>query len=449
MTNPNEITNLGWHHSAASSLQTQRTSYIHAVSHLFEPGDPRLNSQTVVHHIGDTVSVSASGALVSLISFQKAVDAITQKAASLGLSTANVGSVVEGVTGGYVGRFSDMDIYYSVETGAHEVHGDIRAKYNVLGGPGGLLGLPVTDEEPTPDLIGRFNHFTGGSIYWTQHTGPMSVRGQIKDLWATMGSENSELGYPVTDQYRMKTASASDPVIEWCQFENGMIASDRTGARVAPFATIDPNTLQSVVWKMIDTRFHDSPDNVGLHPDTSTQGVSEWHYGFWVAVPRAIGFRLHGFRDNGAAPDTDYFINLWLRFELAWSTNNFAEPTDKSVVASLDWLRVTADGFDVSGGAVINGVTQGLHDAFFSAPGSGDHPEVLAGSLYVGNLPTHAEPRRGNIDLIGIGVSKAGEFQVFVNPLRPTDAPDTSDYGILRSIGAQTELNLLVSKLLA
>ena len=54
---------------------------------------------------------------------------------------------------------------------AFEVHGDIRKKYDVLGGPGGPLGLPLTDETATPDGVGRFNHFQGGSIYWTPRTG--------------------------------------------------------------------------------------------------------------------------------------------------------------------------------------------------------------------------------------------------------------------------------------
>jgi len=54
---------------------------------------------------------------------------------------------------------------------AFEVHGDIRKKYDALGGPGGPLGLPLTDETATPDGVGRFNHFQGGSIYWTPRTG--------------------------------------------------------------------------------------------------------------------------------------------------------------------------------------------------------------------------------------------------------------------------------------
>jgi uncharacterized protein with LGFP repeats len=46
---------------------------------------------------------------------------------------------------------------------------------------------PLTDESPTPDGIGRFNHFQGGSIYWTPGIGAHEVHGAIRDKWASMG----------------------------------------------------------------------------------------------------------------------------------------------------------------------------------------------------------------------------------------------------------------------
>ena len=46
--------------------------------------------------------------------------------------------------------------------------GDIRNKWLSIGGASSVLGQPLTDELTTPDGIGRFNHFQGGSIYWTK-----------------------------------------------------------------------------------------------------------------------------------------------------------------------------------------------------------------------------------------------------------------------------------------
>jgi hypothetical protein len=91
--------------------------------------------------------------------------------------------------------------YTSSATGSHQVCGAIRAKYLTLGGPSGFLGYPTTDELPTPDGVGRFNHFAkAGSIYWTPSTGAWSIHGAIRAKWASLGWERSFLGYPVTDE---------------------------------------------------------------------------------------------------------------------------------------------------------------------------------------------------------------------------------------------------------
>lgn len=82
------------------------------------------------------------------------------------------------------GRFRDFQggsIYWSPNTGAFEVHGDIRGKWAQLGGEEGFLGFPLTDETGTPDGDGRFNHFEGGSIYWTPQTGAHEVHGAIRN----------------------------------------------------------------------------------------------------------------------------------------------------------------------------------------------------------------------------------------------------------------------------
>jgi hypothetical protein len=85
--------------------------------------------------------------------------------------------------------------------GAYEVHGAIRAKYLALGAEASILGYPRTDETGAPDGVGRFNHFQGGSIYWTPGTFAHEVHGLIRDRWASLGWErNAQLGYPITDE---------------------------------------------------------------------------------------------------------------------------------------------------------------------------------------------------------------------------------------------------------
>ncbi len=102
---------------------------------------------------------------------------------------------------GKVSYFEGGAIFWTPETGAHEVHGAILQKYSDLGKYYGFLGYPKTDELKTPDGIGRYNHFQGGSIYWTPTTGAHEVHGAIYDKWAEMGWEKSWLGYPTSDEF--------------------------------------------------------------------------------------------------------------------------------------------------------------------------------------------------------------------------------------------------------
>jgi GH25 family lysozyme M1 (1,4-beta-N-acetylmuramidase) len=107
------------------------------------------------------------------------------------------------VTGGWAQNYANGTIYYSPATGAWAVHGGILAHYQQLGGPGGVLGFPVTDETGTPDGVGRYNHFSGdggSSIYWTPNTGAWSIHGAIRAKWAALGWERGPLGYPTTDE---------------------------------------------------------------------------------------------------------------------------------------------------------------------------------------------------------------------------------------------------------
>lgn len=121
---------------------------------------------------------------------------------------------------GWYQHFQNGSIYFrSPETGAHEVHGAIRDKWASLGWEGSFLGFPLTDETPTPDGRGRFNHFQGGSIYWNPKTGAHEVHGAIRDKWASLGWEKSFLGYPITDELTTLNGQG-----RFSDFEHGQIA---------------------------------------------------------------------------------------------------------------------------------------------------------------------------------------------------------------------------------
>ncbi|MEV0055037.1 hypothetical protein AB0H34_31620 [Saccharopolyspora shandongensis] len=125
------------------------------------------------------------------------------------------------------GRFP-AGIVWSPQTGAHSVQGVIAQRYIELSGPAGVLGYPTTDELGTPDGRGRFNHFTGtggASIYWTPQTGAHEVYGGIRARWSQLGWERSYLGYPVTGEHDIPQGRASD-------FEHGSIEWHRDSGAV-------------------------------------------------------------------------------------------------------------------------------------------------------------------------------------------------------------------------
>lgn len=82
---------------------------------------------------------------------------------------------------------------------AFEVHGAICRKWRALGGAG--WGRPTCDEMPTPDGSGRVSHFTGGrSIYRSPRTPAVAVGGDIRGRWDELGGVDSYLGYPIGDE---------------------------------------------------------------------------------------------------------------------------------------------------------------------------------------------------------------------------------------------------------
>lgn len=73
--------------------------------------------------------------------------------------------------GKLVGRSSEFEgctFYWSSKTGANEVHGDLRKKYQELGGPPGSMGFPISSEHDIPSAPGaaRYNTFESGSLLW-------------------------------------------------------------------------------------------------------------------------------------------------------------------------------------------------------------------------------------------------------------------------------------------
>ncbi|WP_104525472.1 reprolysin-like metallopeptidase [Blastococcus atacamensis] len=74
--------------------------------------------------------------------------------------------------------------------------GAIAARHQASGGNTGPLGPPVSPEACGLRDGGCRQHFASGSIYWTPATGAHVVRGVIRDMWRSLGTENGPMGYP-------------------------------------------------------------------------------------------------------------------------------------------------------------------------------------------------------------------------------------------------------------
>lgn len=111
-----------------------------------------------------------------------------------------VGEVLCGLRdGGCLQQFQDGRMYWSRAGGGHFVRGLVLGAWEATSAQDGALGYPTTDEVCGLSGGGCFNHFTGGSVYWSPAGGAHPVSGAIRDRWAAQGWETGGWGYPTGD----------------------------------------------------------------------------------------------------------------------------------------------------------------------------------------------------------------------------------------------------------
>ncbi|MGY1917289.1 LGFP repeat-containing protein, partial [Blastococcus sp. SYSU DS0973] len=145
-------------------------------------------------------------------------------AGPLGYPIAEAVSTSDGV--GVVMSFQGGEVYAASGAGGHALHGPVRDRYSAAGGPDGELGYPTTGVRTLPGG-GAFAHFEGGSVYWTQATGARIVSGPVRDRWAAAGWETGVLGFPTTDVLPLSGGG------RFAHFEGGSVYwTQATGARI-------------------------------------------------------------------------------------------------------------------------------------------------------------------------------------------------------------------------
>ncbi|WP_127782328.1 SpoIID/LytB domain-containing protein [Rhodococcus sp. X156] len=142
----------------------------------------------------------------------------------LGAATTNELGTADGVA--RYNHFQGGSIYWSPATGAREVYGSIGERWAGLRREAGPLGLPITGELGTPNGRGRYNHFQSGSLYWSPATGAQEVYGAVRDVWAAQRWEAGVLGFPTTGE-----TATSKGTGRYNHFEGGSVYwSPATGA---------------------------------------------------------------------------------------------------------------------------------------------------------------------------------------------------------------------------
>ncbi len=183
---------------------------LHTEVEMLTPGDAEIAVLAAAKRISATDKfnpVFSKAILVAKGSKDVAEASIKARHDALGGARGFLGAATNAVTQcpdkiGYFQHFKGGSIYWSPYTGAHEVHGVIRQKWSSMGWEKSPLGYPRTDEQTGADYRkeGRFNHFQNGSIYWHPATGAREVHGAIRAKYIELGAEASILGYPTTDE---------------------------------------------------------------------------------------------------------------------------------------------------------------------------------------------------------------------------------------------------------
>lgn len=225
---------------------------------------------------------------------------------------------------GRYNHFQGGSIYWHPDTGAYEVHGDIRALWSQIGWERSVLGYPVTDETITPDRIGRFNHFQGGSIYWKPNLGPHFIFGAIRNYWASQGYErNSALGYPITNELAPKLGSLD----RFQDFENGVLfwkKDSRTAAELGrfPLASRDRADLELEAQNKVAGLMAPYGDKAYIDQAPTIAAVTNYtREGFngvsnrQIQLDMKIKYKAEFLGIDGLLPDPHTILSLWVSFQ--------------------------------------------------------------------------------------------------------------------------------------
>jgi D-alanyl-D-alanine carboxypeptidase/LGFP repeat len=142
------------------------------------------------------------------------------------------------VDGARRARFERGRIYWSRDTGAHEIHGDIARRYVAAGER--RFGIPVSDEVAAGR--GRMNRLQKARIYWSAGTGARIVYGAILDKYIAIGAARSWIGLPTREEFDVpdgRRAAFLHAAIEWSRITRRARVAKPFSVTVHPVSAAD------------------------------------------------------------------------------------------------------------------------------------------------------------------------------------------------------------------
>lgn len=158
-----------------------------------QPGGRKsIFSRAAIYWSSDTGAVPLSGQMYL------DYEALGESRA-IGFPTQSARDIPEGIEQ----EFQGARMYFKHgDTNAHEVHGAILEKYLALGGAS-TWGFPMTNESDIKKNgadVGKFSEFEHCTILWSQTTGAFEVHGDIRKKYLDLGGPAGELGFPTSDE---------------------------------------------------------------------------------------------------------------------------------------------------------------------------------------------------------------------------------------------------------
>ncbi len=148
----------------------------------------------------------------------------------------------------------------------------IDEKYDELKDKGLNLGNPLGDVQRSPDGRGRFRHYERGSIYWTPETCAHEVHGDILERWRQFNPNHPELGvlgYPTTDEQDASSGGGrvshfEHGSIHWQLFSAPLTIMQQNMALLPPPASYKGTERDKAIETLIENLKSEQPDIVGL-----------------------------------------------------------------------------------------------------------------------------------------------------------------------------------------